>query len=340
MRLFIHVLLILAVYSTSSGQEVIYKCPPCGQSCDTLAFDRSGVCPHCQMMLRATSEMKTIAFYLQDGIEVLDFAGPMEVFSYAGFQVFTITKEKDPIKSQGILNIQGDYTLENAPNADIVALFGGNSDIFFEDTLLVSWLRRQSSHTQFFSVCTGALALAEAGLLDNQSATTFHGTLDRLETNYPKVNVHRNVRFVDNGRIMTTAGVSAGIDGALHLVQKLLGYNMARKTAFYMEYEYWQPENGLIMYEEYTNSVHVSEEDLQAFTGSYEFTGPELIRITLDEKGDLWAVIDKNIFPLFHEGPDLFSNINAEPVQFIRDDQDRVLGYKVPDEDRIFKKIK
>ncbi len=340
MQRFIPILLTIATFFSTYGQEMTYTCPPCGQSCDTLTFHEGGICPHCQMMLRPTSEIKTIAFYLQDGVEILDFAGPLEVFSYAGFEVFTVTKQEGPIKSQGVLKIQGDYTLEDAPKADIVALFGGNSNIFFEDTLLVSWLHRQTDSTQFFSVCTGALALAEAGLLDDQSATTFHSTLDHLETNYPKVDVHRNVRFVDNGRIITTAGVSAGIDGALHLVQKLLGYNAARKTAYYMEYEYWQPDNGLILYEEPVRSVYLSKKELHSFAGFYEFTGPEVIELTLDDRGDLWAVIEKNQFPLFHEGKDLFSNINAEPVRFIRDEQDKIIGYKIPDQDRIFRKIK
>ena len=340
MHLIIAILLTIATYCTTYGQETTYTCPPCGQPCDTLVFEKGGICPHCQMMLRATSDTKTIAFYLQDGVEILDFAGPMEVFSYAGFEVFTVTRQEGPIKSQGILNIQGDYTIENAPAADIVALFGGNSNIFFEDTSLVSWLQSQKNETQFFSVCTGALALAEAGLLDHQSATTFHGTLDLLETHYPQVDVHRNVRFVDNGRIITTAGVSAGIDGALHLVQKLLGYNAARKTAYYMEYEYWQPDNGLILYEKPVRSPYLSKKGLHALTGWYEFTGPETIELTLDDRGDLWAEIEKNSFPLFLEGPDLFSNINAEPVRFIRDEHDKIVGYKIPDQDRIFRKIK
>ena len=79
-----------------------YICPPCGSHCDEEVHDKPGVCSHCNMVLIRKDLSKTIAFYLQDGVEVLDFAGPMEVFSYAGYNVFTVSKNKQSIKSQGI----------------------------------------------------------------------------------------------------------------------------------------------------------------------------------------------------------------------------------------------
>ena len=115
-----------------SGKEAFY-CPPCNSSCDQLSFEKAGTCTHCGMVLvRQTAEQRkqsmnrkkiTIAFYLQDGVEVLDFAGPMEVFSYAGFEVFTVSKTKEPILSQGILKVIPEYDINDAPKADILAFF-------------------------------------------------------------------------------------------------------------------------------------------------------------------------------------------------------------------------
>lgn len=152
------------------------------------------------------------------GVEVLDFAGPLEVLTYAGFKVFTVSKTKDPIISQGVLKILPDYGLENAPPTDIIAVFGGNGLNTSQDTAVTNWIKNQQQAQIHFSVCTGALILAEAGILDGTTATTFHNTLDHLEETYPKVKVLRNVRYVDNGNVISTAGISAGIDGALHLV--------------------------------------------------------------------------------------------------------------------------
>ena len=197
--------------------------------------------------LEKNAKIKTIAFYLQPGVEILDFAGPMEVFAYAGYKIFTVSKTKEPMLSQGILKILPDYSIEDTPQADILAFFGGNASNAYRDKNVINWVKAQTDVEYYFSVCTGAFILAEAGILDGNTATTFHGALDGLKKNYPKVNVKRNVRFVDNGTVITTAGVSAGIDGALHMVAKLQGVEKAREVAFYMEYDKWKPGEGLIL---------------------------------------------------------------------------------------------
>jgi len=237
--------------------SVSYYCPLCNSSCDTLVFTQPGACTHCGMGLvkrtkkEREAELKraqvTVCFYLQDGIEVLDFAGPMEVFSYAGFKVFTVSKTKDPIVSQGILKVVPDYSINDAPDAQILAFFGGNSNRGFDDDV-VRWIKSREGRTEyFFSVCTGAFALGKAGLLDGQTATTFHLSLDNLRTSFPKAKVLDNARFVDNGRVITTAGISAGIDGALHMVEKLRGREAAEQAAAYMEYDKWVPGQGVIV---------------------------------------------------------------------------------------------
>jgi transcriptional regulator GlxA family with amidase domain len=190
----------------------------------------------------------SIAFYLQDGVEILDFAGPMEVFSYAGFNVFTVSKSKEAIVSQGILKIIPDFSITDAPPADIVAFFGGNAGLASNDAAVINWIREnQQSTAYYFSVCTGAFVLAKAGLLDGLSVTTFHLSIEDLKNSYPKINVLSDVRYVDNGKVITTAGISAGIDGALHLVAKLKGYQAAKDVVEYMEYDNWIPNKGVVV---------------------------------------------------------------------------------------------
>jgi len=190
----------------------------------------------------------TICFYLQDGVEVLDFAGPMEVFDYAGFKMFTVSKTNAPIISQGILKVIPDYGIEDAPAADILAFFGGNGQPSSKDPEVLDWVRAQAARAQYlFSVCTGAYFLGRAGLLDGLTATTFHDNVEDLRSILPNTKVLADTRFVDNGHVITTAGISAGIDGALHLVARLKGDAEAQRIAAEMEYDKYVPNEGLIV---------------------------------------------------------------------------------------------
>ncbi len=244
----------ICIYAlTKVTAQNVYVCPPCLTDCHEETYAKKGTCKVCIMELVSQESMcgiKTIAFYLQPGVEVLDFAGPMEVFTFAGHKVFTISKTKEPIVSQGVLKVIPDYSIDDAPHADIVAFFGGNASNAYEDKEVIGWLKNLENVDFHFSVCSGAIVLAEAGILDGKTATTFHGRLDQLEKDYPQVKVRRDVRFVDNGTVITTAGVSAGIDGALHLVARLQGLEMAERVTRYMEYDKWVPGEGLILTED------------------------------------------------------------------------------------------
>lgn len=256
LRLLFAVLISVAGFVSAAKSQVPikYYCPPCGP-CDSIAYDEPGNCPHCGMaLLKQTAEQHLnnqkrfkVAFYLQDGVEVLDFAGPMEVFANSGFDVFTVSATHGQIKAQGILKITPDYSIDDAPHADIVAFFGGNSDAPGNDPKVVTWLQGKKDVSYYFSVCTGAFVMSKAGLLDGLTVTTFHSSIDELRLKTPKAKVLANVRFVDNGKVITTAGISAGIDGALHLVAKIRGEEIAAQTAAYMEYDKWVPSQGLIM---------------------------------------------------------------------------------------------
>ncbi|MCJ8210353.1 DJ-1/PfpI family protein [Mucilaginibacter sp. RS28] len=261
MKNFIFFTTILALLLTTSVNAMMkktgYYCMPCGNDCDTIAYSGPGTCPHCGMKLYTQPEIENlkrnqqkqikVAFYLQQGVEVLDFAGPMEVFTAAGFEVFTVSKTKDPVLSQGVLKIIPDYDIKDAPEADILAFFGGGSNNITDDNEVMQWIKGYKRPQYYFSVCTGAFALGKAGLLDGLTATTFHMSIGSLRKACPNTKVLSDVRFVDNGKIMTTAGISAGIDGALHLVAKIKGMSAAKNVTTYMEYDKWVPEQGLIV---------------------------------------------------------------------------------------------
>ncbi|WP_282088943.1 DJ-1/PfpI family protein [Aquimarina algiphila] len=313
----------------------IYVCPPCTSSCDTIEFNKPGTCTHCNMKLiskeqlkKSTPKRKKIVFYLQPGIEILDFAGPMEVFAYANFEVFTVSKTKDPIVSQGILKILPDYDIKDAPQADILAFFGGNSSTAFNDAEVINWIKTQQKTQYHFSVCTGAFALAKSGVLNGKTATTFHSALNKLEKEYPKINVRKDVRFVDNGKVITTAGISAGIDGALHLVAKLRGFNEARKIAYHMEYDKWTPGEGLILsddnpYEKIKNSKH-----LETYTGIYKYLNNTTVELKMNTREkSLYAVVDGMNYPIFHVKNTTFTNIADHEITFIMDKNKDITGF-------------
>jgi transcriptional regulator GlxA family with amidase domain len=254
---------IFLIYNSvlvAQKQDSAYFCPPCNSHCDEISFDKGGKCSHCGMILikqsiaerkKQMSEKKySIGLYLQDGVEVLDFAGPLEVFSYAGFDIYIISKTKNTIVSQGILKITPDYDITDAPPTDILAFFGGNAGVASNDPDVINWINNRKSTTEYhFSVCTGAFIMGKAGILDDKTATTFHLSIEDLKTAFPKSKVLSDVRFVDNGKVITTAGISAGIDGALYLVSKLKGEQAAKDIAKYMEYDKWIPNQGLILTE-------------------------------------------------------------------------------------------
>lgn len=322
-----------------------YVCPPCNSSCDTLEFDRPGTCHHCNMELVSKTEMdkhresqdKTIAFYLQDGVEVLDFAGPLEVFSYAGFKVFTVSKTKKPIKSQGILKILPDYDLDSAPKADILAFFGGNASEAYQDDEVISWVKRQKNIKYYFSVCTGAFILAEAGILEDKTATTFHAALEGLEREFPKTKVLKNVRYVDNGKVITTAGISAGIDGALHLVAKLQGFNNARKVAYHIEYDKWTPAEGELLVDDTVYNFFHDLDNLNDYTGTYEFENDSQVQIKYnDRENSIYAYLNGQNYPLFYISEDHFMGVDGNQVIFERDHSGIVTGYRQSKDNSLF----
>lgn len=196
---------------------------------------------------------RNVAIVLYPGVEVLDFAGPAEVFAVAAgfgangqeraFHVYTVGRTREPIVSQGFLDVVPDYGIEDAPRPDVVVFPGGGADGVRRDPVWMAWVRAVGADAEaVLTVCTGAFIAGDAGFLDGQDATTWYAAVPRLAAEFPRARVHPGRRFVDNGQVITTAGVSAGIDGALHYVARELGRWVADRTAEYMEYK-WSPES-------------------------------------------------------------------------------------------------
>jgi transcriptional regulator GlxA family with amidase domain len=190
---------------------------------------------------------RPVAILLFDDVEVLDFAGPFEVFTAAdelrqgaAFATCTVAETAGEIRCHNGLRVVPDYTFANCPPAAVLVVPGGfGTRALLQRPASVEWLRGRAEQAEIvMSVCTGALVLARAGLLDGLRVTTHYEALDLLQTLAPRAIVDRGARFHDNGKILSAAGVSAGIDCSLHVVARLLGAETAQQTARYIEYEY------------------------------------------------------------------------------------------------------
>jgi transcriptional regulator GlxA family with amidase domain len=193
-----------------------------------------------------------VGILLFDGVEVLDFAGPFEVFSRtrltpgvesrrsedsAPFAVFTVAARAEPVQTTGGLRVVPHFDFATAPRADVLVIPGGfGTRALLEDEPTLDWIRRRAAEAkQVTSVCTGALLLARAGLLSGRRATTHWGALDLLASLDPTVRVERDRRVVEDG-IVSSAGVAAGIDMAFAVVESICGHAVADETAKYIEY--------------------------------------------------------------------------------------------------------
>jgi transcriptional regulator GlxA family with amidase domain len=193
---------------------------------------------------------RTVGILIFDDVEVLDFCGPFEVFSVARhpdhpdeqdalFHAVTIAEEDRIINCRGGLLVQPHFTIANHPDLDIVVVPGGKGTRRERyNRNLLDWITLQDQKIELLtSVCTGSFLLAEAGKLDGLSATTHWASVEPMQETYDSISMQENTRFVDQGRIITSAGISAGIDMSLHIVERLHGPEAAAYTARRMEYD-------------------------------------------------------------------------------------------------------
>ncbi|AOM05927.1 MULTISPECIES: DJ-1/PfpI family protein [Bacillus cereus group] len=188
----------------------------------------------------------SVGIFLFNEVEVLDFAGPFEVFSVTEvneekpFTVYTVSENGEMITARNGLKVQLDYSIENLPPVDILIIPGGLGAREYEikNEIVIKWIRQQMKEVKLMtSVCTGALLLAKAGLLEGLKATTHWASIEKFKNEFQNVEVIENVKFVDEGHIITSAGISAGINMAFHIVKNLLGVHVAEDTAKRMEYD-------------------------------------------------------------------------------------------------------
>ncbi|MBI2813160.1 MAG: DJ-1/PfpI family protein [Opitutae bacterium] len=195
---------------------------------------------------------RTLALLLFDEVEVLDFAGPFEVFAVTDelsghrlFRVVTVAQEKRAIRARNGLSVNPDHAFADCPRPDILIVPGGfGTRALLKSQPVLDWVKSVNATAGIVaSVCTGSLVLAAAGLLNNLRATTHCENFAELAALAPNTEVDQTCRFTDNGRVLTSAGISAGIDMSLHIVARLHGAASADKTARYMEY-HWRNDGG------------------------------------------------------------------------------------------------
>ncbi|MEM8766185.1 MAG: DJ-1/PfpI family protein [Pseudomonadota bacterium] len=188
-----------------------------------------------------------VGIYIYDEAEVLDFSGPFEVFSTASrvaeasepFSVFLIAEEQRIVRARGGYLVQPHYSIDDHPTVDLLIVVGGVHLEEMKNQRALAWIAQQAKQAGLVaSVCTGAFLLAEAGVLTAQRVTTHWEDIPDLRTDYPDLSVVEDQRWVDDGEIVTSGGISAGIDMSLYLVSRLESLTLAEKTARQMEYDW------------------------------------------------------------------------------------------------------
>jgi len=197
-------------------------------------------------------DRKQVGILIFEDVEVLDFCGPFEVFSAtrlneekrreepSPFNVFLVAETKNLIAAAGGMKIAPDYGLNDCPSLDILVVPGGwGTRREMNNGRLLSWIAERAKKVETLaSVCTGSLLLGKAGLLEERHATTHWRSLDWMSELFPRTKVEKGLHFVEDGNLLTSAGISAGIDMALKVVARYFGESVARATAKHMEYPF------------------------------------------------------------------------------------------------------
>ncbi len=188
-----------------------------------------------------------IAIYIYDQAEVLDFSGPFEVFATASricdegepFNVFLVAESREPVVARAGYKVIPDYGFDDHPSIDVLVVVGGVHTDEMEKENVIAWISSQAKvASTVASVCTGAFLLAQAKVLTNQNVTTHWEDIPDLKNMFPELDVKEDVRWVDQGNLITSGGISAGIDMSLHLVEKLHSEALAIRTAKQMEFSW------------------------------------------------------------------------------------------------------
>jgi transcriptional regulator GlxA family with amidase domain len=195
---------------------------------------------------------RTIGIFVFDQVEVLDFAGPYEVFTCATrvqaglapgtpppFRVLTIGRHAARLRARAGLSVFPEAAFDEGPAIEVLVVPGGVVTAELDKPDVIAWIAGMAERCELVaSVCTGAMLLAQAGLLDGKDATTHWDDIEQLRHMFPQVRVHPERRWIDQGKVVTSGGISAGIDMALHLVERLAGRELALRTARQLDYRW------------------------------------------------------------------------------------------------------
>lgn len=264
------------------NNSIVYVCPPCGCINDGKHFDTMGVCTECNMSRNAIfpgveplnrPRALTVGILLFNGADIMDVTGPWSVFEHNGVNVVTFSKSKDPVTVGMNLEVTPDFTLKTLPQVDVLVFPGGGlAESNPADKEIQNFIGERAQSTEvLFSVCSGAFFLGEAGLLDNNEATTFASLIPVLSANYPKVKVLDNVKYVDNGKVVTSAGLSSGIDASFHVISKFRGEGVVQDVANHMEYS-WSKKHDYARSQLADNFIQGIKGLVSTFSSAYIFS--------------------------------------------------------------------
>lgn len=192
---------------------------------------------------------RNLAILIFDGVQIIDYTGPYETFGHTykedgeAFNIYTVSEKSNAITTSMGMSVNPKYSFENAPEPNVLVIPGGGVEGQVKNPNVIRWIQEKAKNAEIvMSVCNGAYILAKAGVLDGLEATTTAGLIPGLRKAAPRTKVVDDKRFVDNGKIITTAGLSSGIDGSLHVIERLFGRGTAQMAALGMEYD-WDPDS-------------------------------------------------------------------------------------------------
>jgi len=246
-QIIISIIVVLLTAVMAQAQDDGSQAYYCVMDSEVYA-DSPGSCHKCGMALvqgRRATRTK-VGIFIFNNIQILDFAGPYDVFAFRSedFEVFTIGENMKPIETSYGLSVNPKYTFENCPQPDVLIIPGGGVSKELEKENVIEWIARTAEKSQYvMSVCTGSFLIAKAGLLQGKSATTYNSAISTLRSLFPDIKVVSDQRYVDNGKVLTSAGISSGIDASFHLIAKMKGLGVAQEAALGLEYD-WNPNSG------------------------------------------------------------------------------------------------
>jgi putative intracellular protease/amidase len=218
----------------------------------TIALAVITACAQTATPTKSSMPPRNLAILIFDGVQIIDYTGPYETFGHTysndgqAFNIYTVSEKTNAITTSMGMSVNPKFSFENAPKPDVLLVPGGDVRAQVGSPTVVKWVQDAANNAEIvMSVCNGAFILAKAGLLDGMEATTTSGLIPLLRQEAPKVKVVDDRRFVDNGHIITTAGLSSGIDGALHVIERLYGRGTAQMAALGMEYN-WDPDSKFV----------------------------------------------------------------------------------------------